>query len=134
MADAAMAVVLATSNDPIGQWVLDPHIEGVSEVPWTGLLGGEIRNVQADRVFRGGMEPLEQGDSVWWIVDYKTTQSPAGDLDTALAASRTVYAPQLETYARVLRQLRGVDIPVRVGLYYPTWAKLDFWELPNSIS
>ena len=134
VADAALEVVLATSNDPTGQWVLDPHIEGESEVPWTGLLGGEIRNVQADRVFLGGNEQLEQGDSVWWIVDYKTAQPPAGDLDTALAASRTVHAPQLETYAKVLRQLRGIDIPIRAGLYYPTWARFDFWELPSFLS
>jgi ATP-dependent exoDNAse (exonuclease V) beta subunit len=132
LADAAISVALAVTNDPIGQWVLDPHLEGESEVPWTGLLGGEIRNVQADRIFRAGNEPLEQGSGVWWIVDYKTVQAPEGDVQTALAASRALYSPQLETYARVLRQIHGSHIPIHVGLYYPAWAQLDCWELPAS--
>ena len=77
--EAALAVAVATSHNPTGQWVLDPHLEADSEVRWTGLLGGEIRNVQADRVFRAGPEPLEPGDSVWWIVDYKTAFTPGSN-------------------------------------------------------
>jgi ATP-dependent exoDNAse (exonuclease V) beta subunit len=131
LADGAFDVALATTNDPIGRWLLDPHLEGESEVPWTGLIGGEIRNVQADRVFRAGEAPMEEGSDVFWIVDYKTgVQMPEGDPQVALAASRALYSPQLETYARVLRQIRGGSITIRAGLYYPAWAKLDSWELP----
>lgn len=133
LADTAIDVALAATNDPVGRWVLDPHPESDSEVPWTSLLGGEIRNVQADRIFRAGQEPLEQGSDVFWIVDFKSgVQVPEGDPHAALAALRAVYSPQLETYARVLRQIRGAALPVRVGLYYPSLGKLDCWALPSS--
>jgi ATP-dependent exoDNAse (exonuclease V) beta subunit len=130
LTEAALAVAMATSHNPTGQWVLDPHLEADSEVRWTGLLGGEIRNVQADRVFRAGPEPLEPGDGVWWIVDYKTASTPGSDRDTAVSALRSVFAPQLEVYARVLRQIHGDAITVRAGLYYPRWTRLDWWAIP----
>jgi hypothetical protein len=66
-ADVALEVVLATSNNPSRKWVFDPRLEGESEVPWTGLLGGEIEKVQVDLIFLGGNEPRGQGVSVWWI-------------------------------------------------------------------
>jgi ATP-dependent exoDNAse (exonuclease V) beta subunit len=132
--EAALAVAVATSHNPTGQWVLDPHLEADSEVRWTGLLGGEIRNVQADRVFRAGPEPLEPGDSVWWIVDYKTAFTPGSDPDAAVSALRSVFAPQLEVYAHVLRQMHGDAITIRAGLFYPRWTQLDWWEIPPPVA
>jgi ATP-dependent exoDNAse (exonuclease V) beta subunit len=132
LTEAALAVAVATSHNPTGQWVLDPHLEADSEVRWTGLLGGEIRNVQADRVFRAGPEPLEPGDGVWWIVDYKTAFTPGSNPDAAVSALRSVFAPQLEVYARVLRQMHGNATTIRAGLYYPRWTRLDWWKIPAS--
>jgi hypothetical protein len=134
LTEAALAVAVATSHNPTGQWVLDPHLEADSEVRWTGLLGGEIRNVQADRVFRAGPEPLESGDGVWWIVDYKTAFTPGRDPDAAVSALRSVFAPQLEVYAHVLRQMHGDAITIRAGLFYPRWTQLDWWEIPPPVA
>jgi ATP-dependent exoDNAse (exonuclease V) beta subunit len=132
LTETALAVAMATSHNPTGQWVLNSHVEADSEVRWTGLLGGEIRNVQADRIFRAGPEPLEPGDSVWWIVDYKTAFTPGRDPDAAVSALRSVFAPQLEVYARVLRQMHGNATTIRAGLYYPRWTRLDWWKIPAS--
>jgi ATP-dependent exoDNAse (exonuclease V) beta subunit len=129
LTETALAVAMATSHNPTGQWVLNSPVEADSEVRWTGLLGGEIRNVQADRIFRAGPEPLEPGDSVWWIVDYKTAFTPGSDPDAAVSGLRSVFAPQLEVYARVLRQIHGDAITVRAGLYYPRWTRLDWWAI-----
>ena len=124
----AIAVAVETTNDPLGRWVLDPHQEAGSEVSWTGVLGGQIRTVQADRVFRGGPVPMQAG-SDWWVVDYKTAAIAEGDDPRALAKLRSVFSPQLDVYARVLRQLHGDGITVRAGLYYPRMAqKFDSWE------
>ena len=124
----AIAVAIETTNDPLGQWVLDPHQDAGSEVSWTGVLGGQIRTVQADRIFRGGPVPLQAG-SDWWVVDYKTAVIDDGDDPTALTRLRSVFSPQLDVYARVLRQLHGERITVRAGLYYPRIRqKFDCWE------
>jgi hypothetical protein len=40
---------------------------------------------------------------------------------------RAIFAPQIETYAEVLRKLHGSDAQVRAGLYYPRMASLDWW-------
>ena len=67
-----------------------------------------------------------------WIVDYKTADHGPSGLDDFLAAQRTAYAPQLETYARVLTQNapRSTAPPreVRVALYYPTIPRLIWWN------
>jgi len=78
-----------------------------------------------DRVFRAGLTPESDGETAWWIVDYKTAH--ADSLDPA--ALRPLFAPQIEAYARVLRNLHGADAVVRAGLYYPRMLMLDWWEL-----
>ena len=72
-----------------------------------------------------------EGQSIWWIVDYKTANAPAAlsGLAPNLAVLRSLYARQLEIYARVLRNLHGEDASVRAALYYPRMAALDWWEL-----
>ena len=42
---------------------------------------------------------------------------------------RSVFAPQLDVYARTLRQLHGDSIKVNVGLYYPRAKALDWWPV-----
>ena len=41
----------------------------------------------------------------------------------------SLFAPQIEAYAQVLRNLRGQDAVIRAGLYYPRMVLLDWWEL-----
>ena len=68
-----------------------------------------------------------------------TTRPPAhgaAGLDDFLAAQRAAYAPQLETYARILTQLphpadRPAPKEVRLALYYPTLPRLLWWPLAN---
>jgi hypothetical protein len=82
-----------------------------------------------DRVFRAGLEPLSEGQQAWWIIDYKTANSDNPDDPAAvLAALRKLFAPQLEAYAQILRNLHGPDATLRAGLYYPRMLLLDWWE------
>jgi hypothetical protein len=124
----AFDAVYKSANDPTGQWVLSPHPQAASETSWAGVVAGTLRLVRVDRIFRGGPEPLLDEDDTWWIIDFKTAHT--GDVDPAAALPffRTTFAPQLETYASVLRNLHGNDTKLRAGLYYPRMALLDWWE------
>jgi ATP-dependent helicase/nuclease subunit A len=125
----ALQIALNAAQDPIGQWILIPHPEADSEVRWTGVVAGVLTNVRVDRVFRAGLMPQSEGREAWWIIDYKTAH--ADNLDSAAAPPqlRPLFAPQLEAYAQVLRNLHGPDAIVRAGLYYPRMLMLDWWEL-----
>jgi ATP-dependent exoDNAse (exonuclease V) beta subunit len=140
IAAQALEIVLRAANDPQAQWILAPHSDAASETRWTGVVAGELRTVQVDRVFRAGPTPQSTGDnSTWWIVDYKTADYKTADYKTAqgggldpkaaLTELRRAFAPQIEAYAKVLRNLHGADAPLRGGLYYPRMALFDWWEL-----
>ena len=128
-------MLLACAADPVCQWILAPHPEAQSEASWSGLLPGEaarLQTLRADRVFRAGPAPMEPGSEFFWIIDYKTGPAAPGAL--LLASERELYAPQLAAYARALRALQGADIRLRLGLYYPAIATLDWWEEEKSES
>jgi ATP-dependent exoDNAse (exonuclease V) beta subunit len=124
-------------RDPLGLWLLAPHPGAASELGLTAWLDtpgepAQAASIRVDRVFHAGPEPQTPGDDVLWIVDYKTADHGPSGLDDFLAAQRTAYAPQLETYARVLTQNapRSTAPPreVRVALYYPTIPRLIWWN------
>jgi hypothetical protein len=73
--------------------------------------------------------PQSEGQQAWWIVDYKTAHSDNVDPAEALPKLRPLFAPQLERYAEVLRNLHGEVAPIRAGLYYPRMLQFDWWEL-----
>jgi len=125
IAGKALRIALEGSRELVGAWILSPHTEAASEVCWSGVVGGAVTTVRVDRVFRAGLTPESDGETAWWIVDYKTAH--ADSLDPA--ALRPLFAPQIEAYARVLRNLHGADAVVRAGLYYPRMLMLDWWEL-----
>jgi ATP-dependent exoDNAse (exonuclease V) beta subunit len=131
IAAQALQLAIEASQSPLGQWILFPHAEAASEVRWAGMAGGALLTARPDRVFRAGPEPLSNGNGVWWIVDYKTAHESRQDMDPAatLANLRPLFAPQLETYAQLLRKLRGAEAPIRAGLYYPRMLLLDWWEM-----
>jgi len=131
LAVEAMRLVLNASSDPTAVWILSPHPSAASEIRWSGVLDGAIHSVQIDRLFLAGPTPHSAGESVWWIIDYKTAHAPATQPEAApdLAALRPLYARQLEIYARFLRIIHGADATVRAGLYYPRMAALDWWEI-----
>jgi ATP-dependent exoDNAse (exonuclease V) beta subunit len=127
IAAKAIELALAASRDPAGQWILSPHVDAASEIRWAGVVTGSLRTVQVDRVFRAGAEPQAQGGDVWWVIDYKTAHEENAD-SAALSQMRKIFAPQVELYAQVLRNLHGPDTVVYVGLYYPRMLKFDWWE------
>jgi ATP-dependent exoDNAse (exonuclease V) beta subunit len=122
----ALEIATQTSYDPIGQWILSPHPAAASEAGWITVIDGVPRQVRADRIFRAGPSPEREGGDCWWIVDYKTAQeNDSGNLRKL----RTLFAPQVELYAQVLRNLHGKDASIRAGLYYPRMLVFDWWEL-----
>lgn len=132
IATKAMETALSASSDPMGQWILSPRTEAASEVSWAGVVSGgpsTIRTVRVDRIFRAGLAPGTEGEDCWWIVDYKTAHDENANPAEALPALRKIFAPQLEAYAAVLRNLRGADTPICAGLYYPRMLLLDWWQL-----
>jgi ATP-dependent exoDNAse (exonuclease V) beta subunit len=129
LADEAIKLAHDATNDPSGQWILSPHADAASEVRWAGVVGGSLSNVRVDRIFRAGLAPQSEGEEAWWIIDYKTAHADAPDPATALPWLRTQFAPQLEAYGRILRNLHGADVVLRAGLYYPRMHLLDWWEI-----
>ncbi len=138
IAAQAIEVVRQTANDPIAQWILAPHDDAANEIRWTGIVAGSIRTVQVDRVFRAGPEPqiiaTSPDEDVWWIIDYKTAHEDVLDPAALLPELRRQFAPQIEAYAAVLRNLRGANIRICGGLYYPRMALFDWWALNASPS
>ncbi len=125
----AIAVALKASHEPHGDWILSQRAEAASEVRWTGVIQGAVREVRVDRVFRAGPEPLSDATSHWWIIDYKTAHAPDLDPTAALVQFRQQFEPQLKIYAEVLRKLYGAGTDVRAGLYYPRMLAFDWWEI-----
>jgi hypothetical protein len=127
MAAEALQVALGACLSAEGQWILSPHADAENEVRWAGVVAGGVRTVRVDRVFRAGLEPLSEGQQAWWIIDYKTAhlENP----EEALAGLRKLFAPQVEAYGKILRNLHGPDAILRAGLFYPRMLKLDWWEM-----
>lgn len=131
VAAEALQLVLNASQDPIAQWILSPHADAVSEARWAGIDSGAITEVRVDRAFRAGLDPLTEGRQAWWIIDYKTAHADTHgqSASAALPELRKLFAPQLEAYASMLRNLHGSHAVLRAGLYYPRMLLLDWWEL-----
>ena len=128
IAGHAMDIAMKASHDAVGQWILSPHPDAASEVRWAGVIAGNLHEVRVDRVFRAGTAPHADGNDCWWIIDYKTAKEGGNDAQELLKL-RALFAPQLELYARVLRNLHGKDAVIRAGLYYPRIPAFDSWEL-----
>ena len=105
-------------DDEYGRWLLDPtRRDAESEVPYTALIDGEIRNVVIDRTF------VDDG-GCRWIVDYKTAVPRDGQDKAEFAQlQRDRHAAQLALYARVLSQLDD-SRPIKTALYLTALPKL----------
>ena len=125
----AFAFALNAARDASGQWILSPHTEAFSESGWAGIVRGNLRLVRVDRLFRAGLEPMQPGNDALWIIDYKTSYAEGIDASSALPVFRATFAPQLEMYAAVLRNLHAPDLQLRAGLYYPRMSLFDWWEI-----
>lgn len=129
LASQAMQLALNASHDANAQWILSPHKDAASEARWSGIIDGEVRTVQIDRLFRGGLLPCIEADDCWWIVDYKTAHADEFNSPEALPELRKLFAAQLELYAKILRNRVGARTGIRAALYYPRLAALDWWKL-----
>ncbi len=129
--DAVIHLLVACASDPVCRWILAPHPGAQAEASWTGLAGtpaARLRTLRADRIFRAGSAPLAEGSDYWWIIDYKTGAPPSANREAFLHSERSLYAPQLLAYAQALRTLHGSLASLRLGLYYPAIAALDYWD------
>jgi ATP-dependent exoDNAse (exonuclease V) beta subunit len=129
IAAEALELALEASHDPLGAWILSPHTGAASEVGWGGVVRGDLRSVRVDRIFRASDSPGSVGDNCWWIIDYKSAHAEKIDPAQALPELRALFAPQVEAYGQILRNLHGPGTRVFAGLYYPRMLLLDWWEL-----
>jgi ATP-dependent exoDNAse (exonuclease V) beta subunit len=125
----ALQLALDASHDSVGAWILSPHAGAASEAGWAGVVAGNLRTVHMDRVFVAGSTPGSEGGDCWWIIDYKTAHADNIDPAMALPALRALFAPQIEAYAKILRNMHGAGARIFAGLYYPRMLLLDWWEL-----
>jgi hypothetical protein len=127
--EAVLSTVQTCAADPDSQWILAAHPDAQSEASWSGYAtDSRLKTLRADRVFRGGPQPHAAGTNCFWIIDYKTGTPGSADPQQWLAREREIYAPQLAAYGRALRALHGADLPLRLALYYPALAVLDWWD------
>ncbi len=135
IAAQALEIVRRAADDPQARWILGPHADGANEARWTGIVSGKLRTVRVDRVFRAGPTPhIRDSENTWWIIDYKpaeckNAEKNGPELKAELSELRRIFAPQIEAYATVLRNLHGIEARVCGGLYYPRMLLLDWWEL-----
>ena len=129
IAARALHHALEASNDPDGAWILSPHSKAASEVQWTGVVDGHLRTVRVDRVFQAGAAPRSEGDTHWWIVDYKTAHPEGLAPESALTQLRPLFKGQLDAYAEILLKLHNDGKPIRAAIYYPLMKALDWWEV-----
>jgi ATP-dependent exoDNAse (exonuclease V) beta subunit len=103
--------VLSALEDERGRWILDNgHKEARSEVSLAGVVDGRVVERRVDRTF------LDK-DGVRWVIDFKTSASPKGDIEAFLAVQMERYRRQMEDYRALYRRLEGRR--VRIGLYFP---------------
>ena len=129
IAAQGLGLAIKAAHDANGQWILSSHPDAASEVSWAGVIAGTLHEVRIDRIFRAGNAPLSEGNECWWIIDYKTAHDEGSHPSETLLKLRAIFAPQLELYAGVLRNLHGKDVSIRAGLYYPRMLAFDWWEL-----
>jgi ATP-dependent exoDNAse (exonuclease V) beta subunit len=115
-ARAATALTRALA-DPLGRWVLGPHVEARSELKLTLRAGAVLEHLRLDRTF--------VADGRRWIVDFKTSEHEGSDLGAFLDSEVARYAPQLERYA--LAVAAGDSRPVQLGLYFPLLGEFRSW-------
>ncbi len=116
-----------TVSDPAGRWILERHPHAATEFSCTVWREQQPQTIRVDRLFLAGNEPLSEGSGCLWLIDYKTATHGRGNLQEFLKTQRQQYAPQLETYARLLHGHAGATL-TRVGLYFPMLRELVWWQ------
>jgi ATP-dependent exoDNAse (exonuclease V) beta subunit len=121
-ATARVATALGNMlEDPRGRWLLGPQSESRNEYRLTAVIDEERRTLIIDRTF---LDP----DGKRWIVDYKTSSHEGADVEAFLEREKERYRAQLERYAAVLSDSRGVGL----SLYFPLLGGWRAWEGENA--
>jgi ATP-dependent exoDNAse (exonuclease V) beta subunit len=108
-----------------GRWLLSGHPEARSEYALGGTVQDKRIAASVDRVFR-------DGEGRFWIVDFKNSDHKGGKRDDFLREEQRRYAPQLETYAALLR--RVTKGPIMLGLYFPLLNEWREWSYGAEIA
>jgi hypothetical protein len=125
LAGRVMSALSSVLKDPEGLWILGAREGATSEFALTSW-SGERSSVRLDRMFFAGESPLVAGSNYLWIIDYKTSTHGREGLEEFLAKERAKYEAQIEAYSRIMHD--RVDAGrLRVGLYYPMLARLEWW-------
>jgi ATP-dependent exoDNAse (exonuclease V) beta subunit len=125
-ASRALEALTRALADPIGRWLLSPHVEAASESDLTAV-GPVTATLRVDRTFLAGPQPLTHGDNSIWIIDFKTTEQGSLPDDAFDAMQRSRYSAQLEAYAAIRRRLPNGELPIHLGLYFPLASRLVHW-------
>ncbi|HEV2645628.1 MAG TPA: 3'-5' exonuclease, partial [Acidobacteriaceae bacterium] len=113
---------LASATSPYNEFAQTPSLPGIQPT-----------SIRIDRIFEAGPTPHAPGQTHLWIIDYKTSAFGPTPLADFLAAQRATYAPQLETYARILAPTRNKSPhQVHLALYFPTIPHLLWWPLTST--
>jgi ATP-dependent exoDNAse (exonuclease V) beta subunit len=111
-------------NSKRGRWLLSGHAEARSEYPIGGRVQDKLISATVDRVFR-------DEEDRFWIVDFKSSEHKGGKKEDFLREEQRRYAPQLETYAALLR---GVTTgPIMLGLYFPLLNEWREWSFAAEV-
>ncbi len=113
-------------NDKQFQWLLSTeHQNAANEFAITTFQDQNKTQHIIDRTF------IDQ-DNRRWIIDYKTSEPQAMDLEQFLQAQQQLYRPQLERYALAMQQYdesSQQNHPIKLLLYFPlltAWQEWDF--------
>jgi ATP-dependent exoDNAse (exonuclease V) beta subunit len=116
MSTKGVEILCKTLEDDFGRWILEDHLEGVSEMPVTSIVNGEIIHVIIDRTF-------VDDDDIRWVVDYKISFHGGGLLGDFLESEKKRYKEQLEKYASILKS-GGEKRKIKKALYHPALSTL----------
>jgi hypothetical protein len=125
LAQRSLQALQQALSDETGRWILSPHTIAHSEQALH--LATNATEIRVDRTFLAGHDPLSQGTSHLWIVDFKTTAQGSHSPEDFVQQEKAKYSAQLESYARVQLALPNTPKAVRLGLYYPLVPRLICW-------
>jgi len=113
--------------DPTGRWILSPHPAAHSEQALRLAAAGSAE-MRVDRTFLAGPDPLSEGATHLWIVDFKTTEQGSRSAQLFATQEKAKYEAQLSSYAYAQRALPDAPRLVILGLYYPLVPRLISWN------
>jgi hypothetical protein len=127
-AERSLEALRQALADETGRWILSPHPAAHSEQALRLAAGGSSE-MRVDRTFLAGANPLSQGETHLWIVDFKTTEQGSRSAELFAAQEKAKYEAQLSSYTRAQLALPGAPRQIVLGLYYPLVPRLIFWHV-----